>query len=78
MPYASNQELPPSLRMHLPPHAQEIYREAFNHAFERYGYGNEGIPHRVAWAAVKRLYEKADGQWRLKPGVVPEGAWRGW
>ncbi|MGD0433406.1 MAG: ChaB family protein, partial [Acetobacteraceae bacterium] len=30
MPYRMNEDLPPSVRDHLPPHAQDIYREAFN------------------------------------------------
>ena len=33
MPYRSNDDLPPSVKRHLPPHAQDIYRAAFNHAF---------------------------------------------
>jgi ChaB protein len=33
MPYATNVELPASVRNHLPDHAQDIYREAFNHAY---------------------------------------------
>ena len=33
MPYASNADLPPSVRRNLPDHAQDIFREAFNHAF---------------------------------------------
>jgi cation transport regulator len=32
MPYATNDELPPAVADHLPPHAQDIFREAFNHA----------------------------------------------
>ena len=32
MPYPSNESLPPSVRTHLSVHAQDIYREAFNHA----------------------------------------------
>jgi cation transport regulator len=63
MPYASNEDLPPSVRSHLPPHAQDIYREAFNHAFDRYGSADEGRAHRIAWAAVKRTYEKMGDQW---------------
>ena len=63
MPYASNEDLPPSVRLHLPPHAQDIYREAFNHAFERYGGADEARPHRIAWAAVKRSYEKIGDEW---------------
>jgi len=65
MPYASNDDLPPSVRNHLPQHAQNVFREAFNHAFA----AHEGDPDqeqrafRIAWAAVKRSYVKADGEW---------------
>ncbi len=34
MPYTANDELPPAVRDHLPPHAQDIFREAFDHAWE--------------------------------------------
>ena len=64
MPYASNDDLPASVRDHLPPHAQDIYREAFNHAWRRYA-GDpraEEITHRIAWAAVKRSYYKLSGE----------------
>jgi cation transport regulator len=36
MPYATNFDLPPSVRAHLPEHAQDIFRQAYNHAFDRY------------------------------------------
>jgi hypothetical protein len=36
-PYRTNAELPPPIRNHLPPHAQDIYREAFNHSFATHG-----------------------------------------
>jgi len=61
MPYAANEDLPEPVQAHLPLHAQDIYRKAFNHAWERYG--DEAIAHRVAWAAVKRLYVKHQGSW---------------
>jgi cation transport regulator len=32
MPYRSIADLPPRIREHLPPHAQEIFLEAFNYA----------------------------------------------
>ncbi len=64
MPYTANEDLPPSVRGHLPAHAQDIYREAFNHAWERYG--DEPTAHRVAWAAVKRLYVKRPDGWVLR------------
>lgn len=62
MPYVANEELPPSVRNHLPQHAQDIYREAFNHAWQRY-HNDEATPHRIAWAAVKRSYRKAGDMW---------------
>ncbi|MBJ3776583.1 ChaB family protein [Acuticoccus mangrovi] len=65
MPYATNNELPPSVRQHLPPHAQDIYRAAFNHAFDvrLREPGGEERAHRVAWAAVKRSYVKSGEAW---------------
>lgn len=65
MPYASNSDLPASVQAHLPPHAQDIYREAFNHAFAAHaGDSHQGErAHRIAWAAVKRSYVKVGGSW---------------
>jgi cation transport regulator len=65
MPYATDDELPAGVRNALPPHARDIYREAFNHAWAEYG-ADESRVHRVAWGAVKRLYEKRDGTWQLR------------
>ena len=62
MPYPTNRDLPPPVRRHLPPRAQDIYREAFNHAWQQYG-GSEATAHRVAWAAVKRSYVKQGDAW---------------
>jgi len=65
MPYPSNADLPGAIRRHLPPHAQDIYRAAFNHAFA----AHEGDPrqeeasHRIAWAAVKRSYVRVGDSW---------------
>ena len=47
MPYATNSKLPPSVREHLPTHAQGIFREAFNHAFEQHS-GDETTVFRIA------------------------------
>ncbi len=65
MPYRSNADLPAPVRHHLPPHAQDIYREAFNHAFASHvgDPRQEEIAHRTAWAAVKRSYVKAGDEW---------------
>lgn len=71
MPYRSNDDLPPAVRDHLPAHAQDIFREAFNHAWQCYadpaqrwmGGTQEEVARSVAWAAVKRTYRKVDGHW---------------
>lgn len=65
MPYDTLQDLPDSVRSHLPKHAQEIFRAAFNQASTEYD--SEERAFRVAWAAVKRDYEKGeDGDWHRK------------
>jgi Putative cation transport regulator len=66
MPYASLEDLPASVADHLPIHAQEIYRAAFNNAWMNYaerGEAREEIAHRVAWAAVKHRYRKEGDRW---------------
>lgn len=76
MPYDSKRELPQNVRDNLPEHAQEIYREAYNSAWEQYSdpedrhgdQSREETAHRVAWSAVKKKYEKNEdsGRWRRK------------
>lgn len=65
MPYQTNDDLPFSVQAHLPSHAQDIYREAFNHAFEAHADDprQEEAAHRIAWAAVKRSYVKVGSSW---------------
>ena len=65
MPYRSNADLPPSVRHHLPPHAQDIYRAAFNSSFASHAgdVRQEEIAHRTAWAAVKKSYVKVGDDW---------------
>ncbi len=65
MPYRSNQDLPAAVRDHLPSHAQDIYREAFNHSFASHkgDVRQEEIAHRTAWAAVKKSYVKSGENW---------------
>jgi cation transport regulator len=65
VPYRSNSDLPAPLRSHLAPDAQDIYREAFNHAFAAHigDPRQEERAHRIAWAAVKRSYVKVGGSW---------------
>ena len=59
----------------LPAHAQEIYKEAFNSAWDQYkdkderrdDASREETAHKVAWAAVKNSYEKGDDdKWHKK------------
>lgn len=63
MPYNSVDDLPESVRQHLPKHAQEIYKSAFNSAWDEYKH-DEARAHRVAWAAVEHEYHKNEsGRW---------------
>jgi cation transport regulator len=63
MPYKNRSELPDSVKNNLPAHAQGIYKEAFNSAWEEYDHDEERS-HRIAWGAVKKKYHKNDdGKW---------------
>jgi cation transport regulator len=68
MPYERNADLPESVQRHLPDHAQEIYRGAFNHAYADHAGDprREEAAHRIAWAAVKRSYVKVGSSWIAK------------
>lgn len=80
MPYRLLRELPYSVRGHLPEHAQEIYRQAFNNAWREYADDNdrrdeasrEETAHKVAWSAVKRRYRKDSYSGRWKPKAPPK------
>ncbi len=72
MPYDRITDLPDSVRDNLPKHAQEIYKEAYNSAFDQYrdpadrrgDDSREETAHKVAWSAVKNEYHKNDdGDW---------------
>lgn len=76
MPYKDLSDLPERVKGNLPKHAQEIYLEAFNNAWDQYAKpeerrGNESreeAAHKVAWSAVKKVYEKDEktGKWEKK------------
>ncbi|MCL2897925.1 putative cation transport regulator ChaB [Brenneria tiliae] len=75
MPYSATRSLPDSVKNVLPPHAQEIYKEAFNSAWEQYKDADdrrgddsrEETAHKVAWSAVKQTYAKGDDdRWHKK------------
>lgn len=72
MPYKKLSDLPDRLQSTLPKHAQEIYKEAFNSAWDEYkepedrrgDADRETVSHKVAWSAVKNVYKKSeDGNW---------------
>ena len=69
MPYEKRSDLPESVRDNLPRHGQDIYKEAYNSAWDQYAEpeerrddaSREETAHKVAWAAVKKVYEKDEG-----------------
>lgn len=75
MPYERKSDLPDSVKDNLPAHAQDIYKEAFNSAYDQYDKPSERrgdadreeTAHKVAWSAVKQKYEKGDDdKWHPK------------
>lgn len=74
MPYDQLSDLPDSVKNNLPKHAQEIYKEAYNSAWDEYkdpsdrrgNSSREETSHRVAWSAVKQEYKKEDDKWVKK------------
>lgn len=80
MPYAGNNDLPEQVKNNLPEHGQDIYREAFNSAWDQYDQpeerkedrDREETAHAVAWNAVKKKYEKKGDTWQPIDDSVPE------
>lgn len=76
MPYEKLSDLPEAVRDNVPKHGQEIYMEAYNSAWDQYkdpdkrrgDADREETAHKVAWNAVKNVYEKDDksGKWQKK------------
>lgn len=75
MPYNSTHDLPDSVKNVLPAHAQALFKEAYNSAYEEYeepsnrrgSESQEEAAFKVAWAAVKHKYEKGDDdKWHQK------------
>lgn len=70
MPYEKISDLPVNVRNHLPRHAQEIYRAAYNSAYGEYedpedrrgDASREEVSHKVAWSAVKNKYERGNNE----------------
>ncbi|KAI1723189.1 chaB domain-containing protein [Ditylenchus destructor] len=72
MPLNCNSDLPERIRENLPEHAQNIYREAYNSAWEYYEdhrlrrgeETREQTADKIAWAVVKNRYHmKPGGTW---------------
>lgn len=76
MTYKRKSDLPKQVKDNLPKDAQDIYRKAFNSAWEQYkdpddrrgDASREETSHKVAWNAVKKEYEKDEksGNWKKK------------
>lgn len=75
MPYDRNADLPKQVTDNLPDHAQTIFRKSWNSAWEQYkdpddrrgDASREETANRIAWAAVKEVYEKDEnGDWVRK------------
>lgn len=74
MPYNTLSQLPDSVKNSLPKHGQEIYKEAYNNAWDEYAdsedrkgdASREETAHRVAWSAVKKEYKKKGDKWVKK------------
>jgi cation transport regulator ChaB len=79
MRHNSKNDLPVTIRA-LPEGAQEIYLEAYNHAWDESGgdhasnMARDSVAHRRAWAAMKQEYEQSweTGEWYLKREGPPQ------
>ncbi len=75
MPFNLKNDLPDRVKNVLPAHAQDIYKEAFNSAYDAYedkkgrhaDASREEVSHKIAWNAVKQKYYKGDdNKWHQK------------
>ena len=74
--YKTTKDLPKGVRDVLPAHAQDIYKDAFNSAYQEYADPKRRrdpsdsrvqIASKVAWAAVEKTYHRhPDGTWQAK------------
>ena len=62
------EELPGTLRR-SPKKAQDTFAQAHDSALDQYG--DEQRAHRVAWAAVKHMFEKVGNRWQYKDHKGP-------
>lgn len=75
MPFNKKSELPKGVKDVLPPKAQDIWKEAYNSAYDQYqdpdkrrgDDSREEVSAKVAWSAVKKEYKKGDDdKWHPK------------
>lgn len=75
MPYSTTNELPKSVKNALPTHARDIFKDAFNDAYDEYkeakvrrsNESREEAAFKVAWSVVKKKYTKGkDDKWHPK------------
>lgn len=74
MPYKNTGDLPKSVKDALPEKARKIYVSAYNNAWDQYRDSSdrkgddsrEDVSHKVAWAAVKKKFEKDGDEWKEK------------
>lgn len=75
MAYNSIIDLLKDAQIDFPKHAREIYKQAYDKAWDEYGdtenrqgsQSRKEAAHRLAWKAVENKYEKGPGgKWRKK------------
>lgn len=79
--YKSKNDLPETLRKHLPENLQELYLEAFQKSWENYDeheggeLDRESVAHRDGMTAVQQDYVHDDetGKWHRKGEETKEG-----
>jgi cation transport regulator len=69
MPYRSNSDLPASVQAHLPPHAQDIYRKAFNMPSRRISV-SRGRRNGPTASPGRRSSVKVGGSWIGRTGRI--------
>lgn len=76
MPYASNSDLPPAVKDHLPDAAQTMYRDVFNSAWKgscKDAENKDECAAKQAWGVVHKHFHKgSDGSWEANKSFVSE------
>jgi cation transport regulator len=76
MQFETIKQLPATIRDTLPKEAQEIYRKAYNEAWEKFdqdagvGLDQQGLAHQQAWGAVNQEYVLDLDEWRRRDETV--------